>query len=212
MVFSIDKALGDLDWRPQYGVEDGYRHSYEWFAAGGRDRYEFDFSADDAVLDLRSSVSEAAHAGDAVAAPGSRRHGVAQRRPSASRPACSSARARGPRRRRRRAASRACAGRMRVPCTASGRIGAWASMASTERAVLERRQLAARRAGALGEDHHRDVARRAARRHCAIAAGDAVAVAAHERDVAGQPHQPADDGDLEELALPATSSPTAGGR
>ena len=50
MVFSIDKALADLDWRPQYGLEDGYRQSYEWFAAGGRDRYEFDFSADDAVL------------------------------------------------------------------------------------------------------------------------------------------------------------------
>ena len=50
VVFSIDKALADLDWRPQYGLEDGYRQSYEWFAAGGRDRYEFDFSADDAVL------------------------------------------------------------------------------------------------------------------------------------------------------------------
>jgi nucleoside-diphosphate-sugar epimerase len=50
MIFSIDKALEHLDWVPRYGVEDGYRHSYEWFAAGGRDRYEFDFSADDAVL------------------------------------------------------------------------------------------------------------------------------------------------------------------
>ncbi|MET0325839.1 MAG: NAD-dependent epimerase/dehydratase family protein, partial [Ilumatobacteraceae bacterium] len=37
MVFSIDKALDHLDWEPQYGVEDGYRHSYEWFLAGGRD-------------------------------------------------------------------------------------------------------------------------------------------------------------------------------
>ena len=50
MIFSIDKALDHLDWTPRYGVEDGYRHSYEWFAAGGCDRYEFDFSADDAVL------------------------------------------------------------------------------------------------------------------------------------------------------------------
>ena len=50
MVFSIDKALGHLDWAPRFGLEDGYRHSYEWFAAGGRDRYEFDFSNDDAVL------------------------------------------------------------------------------------------------------------------------------------------------------------------
>ena len=51
MVFSIDKALDDLDWPPQYGVEDGYRHSYEWFVDGGRDHYEFDFSADHAVLE-----------------------------------------------------------------------------------------------------------------------------------------------------------------
>ena len=50
MVFSIDKALAHLDWTPRFGLEDGYRHSYEWFAAGGRDRYEFDFSNDDAVL------------------------------------------------------------------------------------------------------------------------------------------------------------------
>ena len=50
MIFSIDKALDHLEWRPRFGIEDGYRHSYEWFAAGGRDRYEFDFAADDAVL------------------------------------------------------------------------------------------------------------------------------------------------------------------
>ena len=60
IVFSIDKALAELDWRPQYGLEDGYRQSYEWFAAGGRDRYEFDFSADDAVL---ARVSRATAAG-----------------------------------------------------------------------------------------------------------------------------------------------------
>jgi nucleoside-diphosphate-sugar epimerase len=50
MFFSIDKALGDLDWTPRFGVEDGYRDSYEWFINGGRERYQFDFSADDAVL------------------------------------------------------------------------------------------------------------------------------------------------------------------
>ena len=50
MMFSIDKALRDLDWSPQFGVEDGYRDSYEWFASGGRDRYQFDFSGDDALL------------------------------------------------------------------------------------------------------------------------------------------------------------------
>jgi nucleoside-diphosphate-sugar epimerase len=50
MFFSIDKALADLEWSPRFGVEDGYRDSYEWFVDSGRDRYEFDFSADDAVL------------------------------------------------------------------------------------------------------------------------------------------------------------------
>ena len=54
----------DLDWQPQYGLEDGYRQSYEWFADGGRDRYEFDFSTDHAVLARRLSAQLA---GDAVA-------------------------------------------------------------------------------------------------------------------------------------------------
>jgi len=49
-VLSVDKALRDLDWRPTFGLEDGYRDSYAWFAAGGRDRYEYDFTADDDVL------------------------------------------------------------------------------------------------------------------------------------------------------------------
>jgi nucleoside-diphosphate-sugar epimerase len=50
MMFSIDKALHDLDWTPELGVETGYRDSYQWFASGGRDRYEFDFTADDELL------------------------------------------------------------------------------------------------------------------------------------------------------------------
>jgi nucleoside-diphosphate-sugar epimerase len=49
--FSITKALADLDWVPQYGVEDGFRHSYAWFAAGGRERYAFDWTSEDALLD-----------------------------------------------------------------------------------------------------------------------------------------------------------------
>ena len=52
MIFSIDKALEHLDWSPRSGVEDGYRHSYEWFVDGGRDHYAFDFSTDHAVLEL----------------------------------------------------------------------------------------------------------------------------------------------------------------
>jgi nucleoside-diphosphate-sugar epimerase len=48
--FSIDKALAELDWAPQFGLEAAYRDSYPWFADGGRDRYEFDFSTDDELL------------------------------------------------------------------------------------------------------------------------------------------------------------------
>lgn len=53
-VLSVDKALDHLDWRPEFGLEDGYADSYRWFADGGRDRYEYDFSADDEVLALLS--------------------------------------------------------------------------------------------------------------------------------------------------------------
>jgi nucleoside-diphosphate-sugar epimerase len=50
-MFSINKALADLNWAPQFGLEEAYRDSYRWFAAEGRSRYEFDFSADDAILE-----------------------------------------------------------------------------------------------------------------------------------------------------------------
>ena len=49
-MFSIDAALADLDWTPSFGLEAAYRDSYEWFDREGRDLYEFDFTADDAVL------------------------------------------------------------------------------------------------------------------------------------------------------------------
>jgi len=48
-ILSIDKALRDIDWTPQFGIEDGYRDSYEWFVREGRSRYQFDFSTDDAL-------------------------------------------------------------------------------------------------------------------------------------------------------------------
>jgi nucleoside-diphosphate-sugar epimerase len=51
-VLSVDKALRDLDWVPEFGLESGYADSYRWFAEGGRDRYTFDFTADDEVLGL----------------------------------------------------------------------------------------------------------------------------------------------------------------
>jgi nucleoside-diphosphate-sugar epimerase len=49
-ILSIDKALRDIDWTPEFGIEDGYRDSYEWFVREGRGRYDFDFSQDDALL------------------------------------------------------------------------------------------------------------------------------------------------------------------
>jgi nucleoside-diphosphate-sugar epimerase len=48
--FSIEAARTALGWEPSFGLEAAYRDSYEWFDREGRDRYEFDFSADDAVL------------------------------------------------------------------------------------------------------------------------------------------------------------------
>ena len=50
-IWSIDKALADLDWTPSFGLEDGYADSYAWFDREGRDLFEYDFSGDDAVLE-----------------------------------------------------------------------------------------------------------------------------------------------------------------
>jgi nucleoside-diphosphate-sugar epimerase len=49
-MFSIDKALSELEWEPSFGLEDAYRNSYQWFDAEGRDLFTFDFDADDALL------------------------------------------------------------------------------------------------------------------------------------------------------------------
>lgn len=49
-MFSIDKALRDLDWAPGFGLLDGYQNSYEWFDREGRDRFTYDWSSDDQVL------------------------------------------------------------------------------------------------------------------------------------------------------------------
>jgi nucleoside-diphosphate-sugar epimerase len=48
--FSIEKAQRELAWSPKFGLEDGYRDSYEWFVREGRSRYTFDFSRDDALI------------------------------------------------------------------------------------------------------------------------------------------------------------------
>ena len=40
----------DRDERPSYGLEAAYADSYAWFEREGRDLFEYDFSADDALL------------------------------------------------------------------------------------------------------------------------------------------------------------------
>jgi nucleoside-diphosphate-sugar epimerase len=51
-IYAVDAALADLDWSPAFGIESGYRDSYEWFRTEGRDLYEYDFSRDDDLLAL----------------------------------------------------------------------------------------------------------------------------------------------------------------
>jgi nucleoside-diphosphate-sugar epimerase len=48
--FSMDKAQRDIDWVPRFGLESGYRDSYEWFVREGRELYQYDFGYDDEVL------------------------------------------------------------------------------------------------------------------------------------------------------------------
>jgi nucleoside-diphosphate-sugar epimerase len=49
-ILSIEKALADIAWTPRFGIESGYRDSWEWFAREGRSRYVFAFSGDEALL------------------------------------------------------------------------------------------------------------------------------------------------------------------
>ena len=49
-MFSIDKALSHLDWSPSFGLEAAYADSHAWFDREGRDEFEYDFAADDALL------------------------------------------------------------------------------------------------------------------------------------------------------------------
>jgi nucleoside-diphosphate-sugar epimerase len=50
-VMDVDKIIDHLAWRPAFGIEDGYRDSYDWFQQQGRDLYEYDFTGDDAILE-----------------------------------------------------------------------------------------------------------------------------------------------------------------
>lgn len=46
----IDKVLRDTDWRPRFGIEDGFRDAYQWWVREGREKYQFDFTREDELL------------------------------------------------------------------------------------------------------------------------------------------------------------------
>jgi nucleoside-diphosphate-sugar epimerase len=49
-ILGIEKALTDLDWRPRFGIEAGYRDAWAWWEREGRGWYTFDYGAEDALL------------------------------------------------------------------------------------------------------------------------------------------------------------------
>lgn len=64
MVFSIERTRADLGWEPKFSLAEGLADSYAWFRSGGRERYEYDFAQDDAIL------AEIARQGGVTAADG----------------------------------------------------------------------------------------------------------------------------------------------
>ncbi|MBX3705257.1 MAG: NAD-dependent epimerase/dehydratase family protein [Pseudomonadales bacterium] len=46
----IDKVLRDTEWRPRFGIEDGFRDAYQWWILEGRGQYRFDFTREDELL------------------------------------------------------------------------------------------------------------------------------------------------------------------
>lgn len=51
MVIAIDKIKREIGWEPQMTIAEGLADSYRWFRdEGGREKYEYDFSADEEVL------------------------------------------------------------------------------------------------------------------------------------------------------------------
>jgi nucleoside-diphosphate-sugar epimerase len=51
-VYSIDKALDELDWSPSYTLPEAYADSYAWFDKEGRDKFDYAplFARDDELL------------------------------------------------------------------------------------------------------------------------------------------------------------------
>ncbi len=49
-VFSIERALGELPWRPRFTLESGLADAYAWFKSEGRHTYTFDYTQEDRIL------------------------------------------------------------------------------------------------------------------------------------------------------------------
>jgi len=65
MIFSIEKARRELGWEPRFNLRSGLADSYRWFSEEGRSRYEYDFTADDAILAEIARRGEDAQSGEA---------------------------------------------------------------------------------------------------------------------------------------------------
>jgi nucleoside-diphosphate-sugar epimerase len=50
-VYDIERACTELAWEPRFGLESGYADSYRWYSDVGRDMYQYDFAAEDALLE-----------------------------------------------------------------------------------------------------------------------------------------------------------------
>lgn len=64
MIFSIEKIRRELGWEPMFTLRSGLADSYHWFSEVGRERYSYDFTADDAILAELARRGEPADASD----------------------------------------------------------------------------------------------------------------------------------------------------
>lgn len=51
VIYSLDKAIRDLDYRPQYNIWTGMEHTYDWYRREMSGTFEWDLSEDDAILE-----------------------------------------------------------------------------------------------------------------------------------------------------------------
>ena len=49
-ILAIDKLRNATGWSPRFGIEAGYRDSWQWYQREGRNLYTFDFEPEDQLL------------------------------------------------------------------------------------------------------------------------------------------------------------------